>query len=110
MGVFKKLGEGIADLTELNVQTFSGDLTSVIDKSTGGSSVIDWTKLLKDAKTTGKVKLVASAKIKFDGDSDTFFAEDISPDMLDAHLVAVEAGQKVREGLLAMFKDILNIT
>ncbi len=108
MGVFKKLGEGIADLSELNVQTFSGDLTSVIDKSAGGS-VIDWTKLLKDAKTTGKVKLIASAKIKFDGDSDTYFTEDISPDMLDAHLVAVEAGQKVREGLLSMFKDILNI-
>lgn len=108
MGVFKKLGEGIADLSELNVQTFSGDITSVIDKTNGGS-VIDWTKLLKDARTSGKVRLVASAKIKFDGDSDTFFAEDIAPDMLDAHLVAVEAGQKVREGLLSMFKDILNI-
>ena len=108
MGVFKKLGEGIADLSELNVQTFCGDLTSVIDKSTGGN-VIDWPKLLKDAKTTGSVKLVASAKIKFDGDSDSYFADDISPDMLDAHLVAIEAGQKVREGLLSMFKEILNI-
>jgi len=108
MGVFKKLGDGIADLSELNVQTFCGDLTSVIDKSTSGS-VIDWTKLLKDAKTTGKVKLVASAKIKFDGDSDSYFAEDIPPDMLDAHLVAIEAGQKVREGLLSMFKELLNI-
>ncbi len=109
MGVFKKLGEGIADLSELNVQTFTGDLTGVIDKPDSGS-VIDWTKLLKEAKTTGKVKLVASAKIKFDGDSDTFFAEDIPSDMLEAHLVAVEAGQKVREGLLNMFKEILNIT
>lgn len=108
MGVFRKLGEGIADLSELNVQTFSGDLTAVIDKSSGGS-VIDWTKLLKGAKTSGKVKLVASARIKFDGDSDTYFAEDIPSDMLDAHLVAVEAGQKVREGLINMFKDILNI-
>jgi len=109
MGVFKKLGEGIADLSELNVQTFTGDLTSVIDKP-DTDSVIDWTKLLKEAKTTGKVKLVASAKIKFDGDSDTFFAEDIPSDMLEAHLVAVEAGQKVREGLLNMFKELLNIT
>lgn len=108
MGVFKKLGEGIADLSELNVQTFTGDLTAVIDKPTSGN-MIDWTKLLKEAKTTGKVKLVASARIKFDGDSDTYFAEDISSDILDAHLVAVEAGQKVREGLLNIFKDILNI-
>ena len=35
-------------------------------------------------------------------------AEDIAPDMLDAHLVAIEAGQKVREGLLSMLKDILD--
>lgn len=108
MSVFKKLGEGIADLSELNVQTFSGDITSVIDKSTGGN-VIDWTKLLKDAKTSGKVRLIASAKIKFDGDSDTYFAEDIPPEMLEAHLTAVEAGQNVREGLIAMFKDVLGI-
>jgi hypothetical protein len=108
MSVFKKLGEGIADLSELNVQTFCGDITAVIDKSTS-SNVIDWTKLLKDAKTSGKVKLIAAARIKFDGDADTYFAEDISADMLEAHLTAVEAGQNVREGLVAMFKDILEI-
>jgi hypothetical protein len=108
MGVFKKLGEGIADLSELNVQTFTGDITSVINQGASGS-VIDWTKLLKNARTTGKVKLVASAKIKFDGDSDTYFAEDIPSTMLNAHLTAVEAGQNVREGLIEMFKDLLGI-
>ena len=110
MSVFQKLKDGIADLSELNVQTFSGDISSVIDTTTSGT-VLDWAKLIKDAsKATGKVKLVASANIKFDGDSDTFFADDIPPDMLKAHLTAIEAGQKVREGLLAMFKDVLNIT
>lgn len=106
--VFKKLEDGIADLTELNVQTFSGDLASVVDGSNSGS-VIDWTKLLKDAKTSGKVKLKASTKIKFDGDSDAFFADDISGDMLKAHMTAIESGQKVREGLIAMFKGALGL-
>ena len=106
--VFKKLGEGIADLAELNVQTFSGDVTSVIDQSQSGS-VIDWTKLLKDAKSSVKIKLMASSKIKFDGDSDAFFAEDISADMLKAHMTAIEGGQKVREGLITMFKGVLGI-
>lgn len=108
MSVFKKLGEGIADLSELNVQTFSGDITAVLDKNTSGN-VIDWTKLLKEAKAAGKVKLIAAARIQFDGDSDNYFAEDIPADMLEAHLTAVEAGQSVREGLIAMFKDILEI-
>ena len=84
MSVFKKLGEGIADLSELNVQTFSGDITTVIDSGSGGN-VIDWTKLLNDAKTSGKVRLIASARIKFDGDSDTFFAEDIASDLKAAY-------------------------
>lgn len=106
--VFVKLKDGIADLAELNVQTFTGDVTSVISQSQSGS-VIDWPKLLKDAKTSGKIKLMASSIIKFDGDSDVFFADDISPDMQKAHLTAVEGGQKVREGLVAMFKGLLGL-
>ena len=110
MGVFKALGEGIADLSELNVQTFTGNITSVVDNTASGN-VLDWAKLIKDAsKATGSVKLVACAKIKFDGDSDMFFAEDIPTEVLEAHVAAVEAGQKVREGLLAMFKGVLGIS
>ncbi len=110
MSIFKKLGEGIADLSELNVQTFSGSITGVIDSSASGN-VLDWVKLVKDAsKAAGSVKLMASARIKFDGDSDVFFAEDISDVMMTAHLTAVEAGQKVREGLISMFKDLIGIS
>lgn len=108
MSVFKKLGDGIADLSELNVQIFSGDVSSVLDDAEG-SSVIDWTELLKQAKSSGTVRLMASARIKFDGDSDTFFADNISQDMLNAHMTAVQAGQKVREGLLEMFRDVLGV-
>ena len=110
MSIFKKLGKGIADLSELNVQTFTGDIATVIRENAEGS-VIDWTKLLTDAKNTteGKIKLVASARIKFDGDSDSYFDEDIRPDLLKAHLTAIEAGQNVREGLMEMFKETLGL-
>ena len=64
---------------------------------------------MSQAKTSGSVKLVASTKLKFDGDSDNYYANDISEGMLDAHLQAVEAGQNVREGLIAMFRDALGI-
>ena len=108
MSVFKKLGEGVADLSELNVNTFTGGIGGVVDKASEGS-VLDWDKLLADAKASGKVKLVAAVKIKFDGDSDSYYANDIAKDMLDAHLAAVEAGQKIRAGLVEMFKDVLDL-
>lgn len=108
MSVFKKLGEGIADLSELNVQTFTGSITSVIDDTAEGS-VIDWQKLMAQAKTSGAVKLAASTKVKFDGDADAYFASDITPELMEAHLQAVEAGQSIREGLVDMFRDIIGI-
>ena len=108
MSVFKKLAEGVADLSELNVNTFTGDISGVVDQDTEGS-VLDWGKLLAAAKASGNVKLVAAIKVKFDGDSDSYYANDISKDMLDAHIAAVEAGQKIREGLVEMFKDVLDL-
>ena len=39
MSVFKKLSEGIADLSELNVQTFSGNITSVVDDTSAGNVI-----------------------------------------------------------------------
>lgn len=108
MGVFQKLGEGIADLSQLNVQTFTGDLTSILTEGADGN-VVDWQKLLEQSKSEGSVTLIASSKFKFDGDSDTFVARDITPELLRAHTAAVESGQKVREGLISMFRELLDI-
>lgn len=108
MGVFKKLGEEIADLSQLNVQTFTGDLKSIVNEAADGN-VIDWKKLLDSSKSAGSVTLVASSKFNFDGDSDTFVARDITPELLEAHTAAVQAGQKVREGLIALFRELVPI-
>ena len=109
MGVFQKLGEEIADLSELTVQTFTGDITSDLTSDT--ESILDWTKLLEEAKNAqGKITLVASTKMKFDGDADIYFNTSISEDLKQAHLGAWEASLKVREGLIQTFKDLLGIT
>ena len=108
MSVFKKLGDDVADLSELNVNTFTGDISGVVDEASEGSA-LDWSRLIGAAKASGEVKLVAAARIKFDGDSDTYYADDIAKDMLDAHLAAVEAGQKIRQGLVAMFRGLVGL-
>lgn len=107
MGVFKKLGEEIADLSQLRVQTFTGNITALIDTTSG--TIIEWQKLLDDAKSTGKVSLAADTKVNFDGDTELFIATDASANLVKAHNDAVAAAQQVRQGLLETFKDVLNI-
>ena len=108
MSVFKKLKDDIADLSELSVQTFTGDIKSVVDSSSDGN-VINWANLLKNAKSTGEVTLVASTNIEFDGDSNTYYEQNIDPTLLAAHKAAVQSAQEYRQGLLNLFKDVLNI-
>jgi len=110
MGVFKKLGEGIADLSELQVQTMTGELSTAI-KSEDAKRVLDWQKLIKAAKTKteGSVRLVAATNVKIDGDTDLFVAESAPDRLLRAHAEAVEAAGEVRAGLIAIFKDLVDI-
>ena len=97
MSVFRKLGEGIADLTELQVQTFTGTLSAdIVAADDSKESILDWTKVTQSAKASGQIKLAASAKMKFDGDTDLYFDQGLTQDLLEAHLQAIQAAQKVR--------------
>jgi len=106
--IFKKLGKGIADFAELNVQSFTGDLKSAVATTKGQGSVIDWKDLMNKAATTGSVSLVASTQIKFDGDSSTFYETNATESMRTSHTEAVVAAQKYRNGLLKLFKKELD--
>ena len=105
--VFKKLGEGIADVSELHVQTFTGSLTAVVDTDQG--SLIAWDTVLDAARNQGEVTLVAATKVNFDGDTILFVATDASPTMLAVHQEAVLAAQEVRQGLVEAFRGVLGL-
>jgi hypothetical protein len=105
--IFKEIGQGIIDLSELNVQTFSGNLQSVVADGTS-ASVINWEKLISEAKSSGTVNLVASTKIELDGDSNTFYESGITQDMTTAHNAAVKAAHDYRLGLINLFKKEIN--
>lgn len=110
MGVFKKLGQGIADLSELQVQTMTGTITTEF-QSDNAESVLDWQKLIQGAKTDseGKITLIAATNVKFDGDTDLFISDSATPALLQAHADAVEGARKVREGLVEAFSDLLGV-
>ncbi len=103
-----KLNEAVTDLTSLHVQTFSGELNSEI---TGSESFKDIRELIKTAKTSGNIKLVAESLAQFDGDSYNFVKQnldDIPPLALEVHKNAVETGIETRLGLLELFKGLIS--
>ena len=113
MGAFAKFADGVADLTTLTVQTFSGTLSSTVVTTTDGDGkdkqgVLDWTKLMSEAKSSGTVKLMASTAIQLDGDTNTFYATSIDATTRAAHDAAFTAAQQYRQGVINMFKDALN--
>jgi hypothetical protein len=95
----------VEDLAELQVVTLQGELTTVVSKDEG--SLIDWTELLKNAKTGGQVKLVAATHIKIDGDTQLFVATNAPESLKKAHLEATVAAQEYRSGLVKAFADML---
>ncbi|MFC2037592.1 hypothetical protein ACFLYD_06470 [Chloroflexota bacterium] len=100
-----KLEQLVDDLAELEVITLQGGLTAVVSSEAG--HLIDWTELLKNAKTTGEVKLVAATHIKIDGDTQLFVATNAPESLKKAHLEATAAAQEYRSGLVRAFADML---
>jgi hypothetical protein len=103
--VIKKLAEGAMDLTELEVLTFEGQLTAIVDNE----NLIEWDKLLEKAKTVGEVNLVAATQFKIDGDTLFFVAPDVPESLRRAHIEATAAAQQYRQGLVEAFADLLGI-
>lgn len=105
----RKLNEAVQDLTSLHVQTFTG----VVDLELQPNDAGDFDTLkdaIKQAKTDGKVTLMAESLIKFDGDSYNFIVKDqdnVPPNALDIHKNAVDSGLQTRQALLDLFKDLI---
>ncbi len=108
MGLFKdaltKMGEGIKDLSSLDVVTFEGSVQlEASDKVTTFDQVM--------SKATGntdvKVKVLASTQTKIDGDIVAFYDKDITQEQMDAHAELIEAAEASRTGTIDFIKSIV---
>ncbi len=105
--VFESLANAVGDLTSLSVETYTGSITADV-KGAQGEGVIDWEKLVDEAKkdSGGTVHLKLASKFNVDGDATLFIAEgEIPSDLRAAHDGAVNAGQKVRADLMDLLGD-----
>ena len=106
-GALEKLKKVTADLTSLEVMTYTGEVHININSTE--ALCTNFEDLLKSAEgTKGKLTLRYATKISFDGDGLVLVPLGAPKDhILKAHESAVLAGQKVRQGLLTLFSDVI---
>jgi hypothetical protein len=112
MATFKESLQGLAsataNLSSLQVFTYSGDVNAVLTPDGGG---IDWDQLFTKSKATnGTLKLVAATKVQFDGDTYNFQTSE-KLERLDAlleiHEKSVTNSRLARQSLIQFFLDAL---
>lgn len=100
MANLKPVKEAIADISELDVITFSGKIQASLMKD----NAFNWDALLPAAIAEDSViHIVAATKLKVDGDAIFFIAEDADGALVAAHRDAVAAAQNYRQGILELF-------
>lgn len=94
--------DGISDLSQLNVRTFTGDITA---PAAGLDSANYMDTVFKD----GKLQPIALTRIMIDGDADQYIIQDkeLRADLLPAHQEAIRAGQASRQAAFNLFASKL---
>lgn len=103
----KKIEKTLTDVSELNVRTFSGDLSTIIENSTGNLTSGGLDDLLLTGSTSANLKLEALTVMKIDGDIDQFVTTNISENMKAIHDDAVETGKATRTAIIDFVKSVV---
>ncbi|GAA0355104.1 hypothetical protein GCM10009092_19220 [Bowmanella denitrificans] len=98
----KSIGNGIKDLSQLNVRTYTGN----IDAQISGENAEE---MLNLARQNGQLKLVGLTTINLDGDVNQFISSDqeINEKLHNAHQSAVQASQRSREVTFNLFASAI---
>jgi len=101
----KKFTESIADLTDLEVVTYTGKLEQVVDAATGK---IRWDEF---KPTNGKLVLAAATLVRPNFNTINFRAEEAQPGdlkaVIDLHMAAVASARNGRLALVKLFIGLM---
>lgn len=103
----KKLTDGIVDLSNLEVTTYTGKLEQVVDATTGQ---IKWDEF---KPTNGKLVLAAATLIRPNLNTVNFRASETEGDLkglLELHTAAVDSARNGRMAIVKMFSGLVPVT
>jgi hypothetical protein len=94
----KTISEGISDMSQLNVRTFTGNITAP-------AAGVNSKTYMDTAFSDGNLEVVALTRIMLDGDADQYFVKDdaLRAQLLPAHQEAIRAGQASRQAAFNLF-------
>ena len=97
-----KIADGVKDIAELNVRTFTGSISSITEDQKPS-------EMLAGLFTSGDIKVVGLSIMKIDGDIDQFFSdgEEATAELKDLHMKAVDAGAKSRATAFNLFSSAI---
>ena len=108
MSVWNDFVNGVQDIANLEVQTYTGNITGVITNDPQKGDLINWKQLLTQAKTKGsEITLVGATHIDADQDVTQYLDSSASPQLVNLHLNAVKSSQETRMAFLEMIKKLL---
>lgn len=101
---FENIGNAVKDISSLDVITFKGTVNV-----TSTTELDDFDKILAAAKSNQNVdlKLLASTRVKLDGDVTVFYDQNISDAEVASHEKLVSEAAENRKETVLMIKDIL---
>ncbi len=102
---FESVRDGITDLSQLNVRTFTGEIVVTAAKLEGKDATL--AGFLKEATQQGKLTVVGYTNMKIDGDVDQFISATAAESAIAAHNNAVQAGQASRAATLDLFMGLV---
>lgn len=105
---FKKIGEGLADASSLDVVTFKGSVEAELNGTNmpeNFGAVLD----LAAKNTAIKVRLLASTQSKLDGDILAYFDSAITPEEANAHNDLVDLAQQNREAVINFVQRVVGL-
>lgn len=98
---FDKIRDGISDLSQLNVRTFTGEIEVSAKKLPAAG--VSLGSFLETADIEGTIQVVGFTDMKIDGDIDQFITSSPLASAIAAHNSAVQAGQQSRKAMVDLF-------
>lgn len=108
--VFESIADKVQDLSELTVTTIEGSLTLTgSDATVGGANDIDDLLAAINAKLTTDATVMASTRVRLDGDTIAYYDAGITDAKREAHADLVRDAAETRQATIDMFGKIADI-
>ena len=101
----KTIGEKLQDISELNIRTYTGNISGAVDNIKTEAGKSPTAKQVMDAVfQSGNLEVVGLTSMMLDGDIDQYISNnEAHKDLYSIHVESVKTGQETRRAVFELF-------